>query len=354
MWMAGELNLGQLPELWNRVDRAHQRIGQLAAGGRPSSYVLTTRLVDEAQPAGHRVYIESGRYIEVGYDNLRALRLPTEHHGVTLWAPWSLIRSVFEAGFWAQWVLDPDNGPERRRRGLTTEVVGWREQDKLLQEFTRHDPSSDERRRTGHAEAGRVYRGEAEALGVTLDKLQKPIVTKDLLKLTPVRLLENSGASPDALVGTWRALSGLQHGLGYASLFTSDQGDASPAPGGQNVILTVNDERFQALAAGAAWLTARSNEHLPAAVHSASLTVPQRSYRDPRALAVTYGRSALEHPLGSRHATRHQRHPVDLDTGRHPSEDPTLTALTTAQLRRGGVLRRREAADGALAAEVLG
>src|SRR3954463_15557353 len=61
--------------------------------------LLSAGAFDESQPTGHRAYMEATRYLSVAEDNHEALLALLEHRGATLWAPWSLLRPIFEASF---------------------------------------------------------------------------------------------------------------------------------------------------------------------------------------------------------------------------------------------------------------
>lgn len=83
---------------------------------------MTARFIDEGQIAGPRTYITVSRLLQVALDNHLALIGLLQGHGVSHWAPWNLMRPVFEAAFYVMWILDPDESRDRRRRGLRAEV----------------------------------------------------------------------------------------------------------------------------------------------------------------------------------------------------------------------------------------
>jgi len=88
---------------------------------------LTARKIDQAQPAGHRGYMLANAHIGSGLEHIATLRHLFVEYGVTPRVPWTLLRSVYEAGFWSTWILEPRDGAARRLRGLRAEVRGMRE-----------------------------------------------------------------------------------------------------------------------------------------------------------------------------------------------------------------------------------
>lgn len=238
------LNLQNLHAYWEAIDAAYARLGRLPDPTR--SPVLTSRKIDLAQPAGPRTYITAERYIGVAMDNHRALLALMKHHGVTPSAPWSLMRPIFECGFFASWILDPDDGLHRRHRGLRCDVQDEIQQRKHLQTFSavpevaKGVADALAARRAG-PEA--VYRREASDLGMKWETVtRRVIVVDELKKLSFVR----TTGSPEFMEATWRMLSGYEHGLAWSMLRGSDMSSEIKVEGGYEVILTINDDAFVA------------------------------------------------------------------------------------------------------------
>jgi hypothetical protein len=77
---------------------------------------------------------------------------------------------------------------------------------------------------------------------VAFDRVhQKVNVAQELPNLSFVR-----GKADFAvfLEGTWRLLSGFEHGLGWALLRGADRGAETEIPGGKGMFLSINDEQF--------------------------------------------------------------------------------------------------------------
>jgi len=235
------LGLGSLPRLWDGLETVYNRVTALPD---PDVTALTSRRFDEAQTAGHRGYFTAARYLGVAMDNHEALMALLTKHGAGFAAPFSLLRPMFESGFFACWVLDPTDGLERRKRGLRCEVNDERERTAFHEVLTALPDVGNlvrddiqERDRT----VGKTFRDEAAAIGLPWDKARQRVnVSQELPKL---RFL----ISQDVMVRTmflaqWRLLSGMEHGLAYAMMRSSDVSAQVVIPGGQQVRLTVNDD----------------------------------------------------------------------------------------------------------------
>ena len=238
-----KMQLGNLPEYWRAISQEFKRLEGLP--DLATSRVLSARTFDESQVAGPRTYIEVTRYLNVARDNHEALLALLEHHGATLWAPWSLLRPVFETSFLAAWILDPEDGLERRARGLRCEILDSYEQRrhraafKAVPEVRELIESSEQNMERGSLS---TYRAEALELRRRFDKLNQKInVIAELPKLTFVA--EQKQVAP-FLEATWRQLSGFEHGCGWALLSGSDHTIEAHIPGGAGMQLVINDEAF--------------------------------------------------------------------------------------------------------------
>lgn len=235
------MQLGNLSEYWRVVDEEFGELDRLPDLRRQS--ILSARAFDEAQPAGRRPYIEAQRYLGAAKDNHDALLALLRHHGATPWAPWSLLRPAFETAFLAAWVLDPEDGRERRARGLRCEILDTYEQRRHRDVFKAYPEMRsliEESERKVEMGSLATYRKEAVALGRKFETLNQKIqVANELRRL--------SFLAPDTapmVEGTWRQLSGYEHGLGWAVLSGSDKEVRAQIPGGANMMLIINDDHF--------------------------------------------------------------------------------------------------------------
>src|SRR5829696_4861019 len=109
------VDLDNLRSYWQIVSELDEQADRAMQSWHSMDF--TPRFLDEGQPAGHRTYIGVTRLLNIAIDNQEAFQSLLEKRGVTHWAQWSLLRSVFEASFYALWTLDPREGRERRKRG---------------------------------------------------------------------------------------------------------------------------------------------------------------------------------------------------------------------------------------------
>src|SRR5215217_8732971 len=119
------VDLDNLPTYWRKVAELDEQAHQAMQSWHSMNF--TARFFDEGQPAGPRTYIGVARLLNIAIDNQEAFQSLIQTRGVTHWSQWSLLRSVFEASFYALWTLDPREGRERRKRGLRLEVLDSKE-----------------------------------------------------------------------------------------------------------------------------------------------------------------------------------------------------------------------------------
>ena len=244
---AGTIDLTRLVARWKLLEQLYEVTRVTLAERRKD--VLHARMIDENLPAGHRVYMVAERYLSIAWDNHAAFcALIQGSHGVTMSAPWNLLRPTFEAAFYATWVLDPDESLERRRRALRVEYLDEIEHRRYYEEVLKMKSAAtseeletsrvqlSERRAKNEAS----YGADAAALGMKFPP--SPVVVLDQLG----GLSHCAGlADADVLLRlAWRNLSGHQHGRGSAMLRDADRDDRHPTPGGIFAVVAVNDDAF--------------------------------------------------------------------------------------------------------------
>lgn len=243
----GELNLGEIPRLWRKLDYLMTKAGEVTESQQPG---LTRFSIDSTRPGGHRLYAAVVRALSAAHDCDRGLRALLQHHGATQTAMWALLRTQFEASFWALWLLDPEGTRERVLRGIHHEWLDDRASMRFYREFaddvtflftTRDRAQVRAQVARDHAT---TYRAEAEANGADWDKPPPINVTKELTLLGHAQ--EPGWGS--MLRGVWRSLAGLQHGSAGALLRVSDQTELGSMPGGLRMQLSPNDEALLGLA----------------------------------------------------------------------------------------------------------
>lgn len=241
----GELDVSHLRRYWRLVDELERQLEQQQAAGQ--GLALTARKLDEAQPAGTRVYIGAYAQILGGFEHSHALQTLLLNDGAGPRVPWTLLRSIFEAGFWGTWLLEPGEGVERRRRGLRLEIRDMKQRDLFHESLSLADPKVRSTLAASGARSAKTYREEAQKLDMAWPRACQPInVVDEIPKLQQVRGLDTQFRG--FVVAIWRLLSGMQHGYAYAILTNSDVTGRVEIPGGQQVTVSVNDNALHAAA----------------------------------------------------------------------------------------------------------
>lgn len=246
----GDLDLGELPELWRRLDE-FAKLHAAVTTGWAAYDGLTARAVDERLPAGHRVHMGSERYLSIAMEHHYVLLFLLENYGATPYVPWGLLRSTFESAFYAAWLLEPLDSRTRRRRALRLEW--WDEHEhrahnKLLTEAPLDD-SDDVRAATAQyrsrvKEHDQIFSKEAAELGLRFPPPK--ISVTDELKALNVGA-EFSDGLPLRL--TWASLSGMLHGRGSTLLRNSSRTNERAVRGGYEAVVTIDDASFEREAA---------------------------------------------------------------------------------------------------------
>ena len=231
------MDLAELPQYWQVVAKLFGDIERLPplAG----STALSARAFDESLTAGHRIYMGVDRYLNVARDNHEALLALLEHHGATLWAPWSLLRPTFESAFYAAWMLDPTDGKERRSRGLRVEVRDAFEQRNHRRSFRDipevRDLIDAEERRIDAGSMRIFIEAVAAVPGRSFDTIrQKVTAAESFCSLVYPR--PPTWRCPLAAAG---GPSASKHGLGWAML-SGSTGEVKLPTGAQRCISSIS------------------------------------------------------------------------------------------------------------------
>ena len=250
----GTLDLQDLHHRWEQSEQLRSFAQQSVQ--RWDRRVVCPRTVDEGQVGGHRVYAAAERFLSTADENHDALLSLLKHHGATPTAPWNLLRPSFESAFYALWLLNPEDSVERRRRAIRIEWLDDEQAQKYqavalgnremlakigVQPETVRLPEVHENMAT--------YKSEADATGLRYDtKQHRRHVTYRPHQLNVEALLgdllPNDPLSTLVLQTTWKTLSGIQHAQGNALLRVSDHSSVGHYPGGQRLLLTMNDGAF--------------------------------------------------------------------------------------------------------------
>lgn len=151
----------------------------------------------------------------------------------------NLIRPAFEAALTALWILDGRNADERRLRGLRCahedhrQATAWASEVLTTPRF--FDVEQIEIRRERQAKIAQRFRSEAKDLGIKWERVN---LLNAIDELTVLSSDPDLGVFPRM---AWRRMSGVQHGLGYASLLGTEQRQEVRIPDGVEAMLVTTD-----------------------------------------------------------------------------------------------------------------
>lgn len=240
------LQLGNLPMVWHALTQLDEQVEQ-ADGFSMTQMDFTDRHFDEAGRTGRRMWIHTHSYLGAARDNQLALEDMLRGGFVRTHAPWNFVRPAFEAAFYVVWLLAPDDGRERMRRGLR---LAWAEHKahttrfKLMVKMAHAEGHGEVlKAEAKDRDVRRRYVEEAQVVGMSEKKLGEAVnITKELPKLTDVFDREPYEAEFHLL--KWRELSGIQHADMGAMLRGSDTEYKLTIPGGSTATVTINDDAF--------------------------------------------------------------------------------------------------------------
>lgn len=228
---------------WPYIETLFAHMQRLPESGSPETN-LTPRQIDLAQPAGHRVYIQSHALLGFAYEHHQAFLSHIDKVGFSPRAPFNLLRPVLESSLWALWLLDPDDSATRRQRALQYEIQDFKAEVLYLEELGKRSDSQKVRQAIAQREAhaGKSYREEAARMGLDYAALRKAkmSLTDEIPRMNRL-LARHDKDTARLVVAEWRRLSGYQHGKTWSVCLGSDQTFLFKIPGGQTVHLVASD-----------------------------------------------------------------------------------------------------------------
>ncbi|ROR55446.1 hypothetical protein EDD41_2720 [Luteococcus japonicus] len=245
----GETNLGNLPMVWKSLDLLYRQVDEANSAHRRGN-LLSERRFDEATATGRRTYITARSFMAAARDSNRALVKMLQMDGIRPFATWSAIRPAFECAFYAAWMLEPDLGHSRMKRGLCiaiNEHKSHAQRRKLQKEIALAwgDVPADHPDLVRVAEINReheaLYTAEANALGLTYQKAGAKVNIVDELPKMSFGDITDPWV-PKWMTLVWRELSAATHGDQGAIVGLSDRQQSFEIPGGQHVLLSPNDD----------------------------------------------------------------------------------------------------------------
>lgn len=242
-----DTDLGPLPLVWEAIAR---EVPAALAAERASSetQLLNAAAIDRAQPAGHRVYISANRLIRVAQENHNAYLALIQDHGIGPTASFNLLRPVLESSMWCLWLLQPDDGKARRKRGLWFEIRDVTAKAAYLDEIGKMPDSREYRdaAAVNRASLGPDYDDEARTFGTTARAIrgERVNLTDEIPKLGWLSTLFG-GDWPRITAAEWRRLSAFQHGKSWPGILGSDKRVTAKIQGGVEVHMTPTDSSIQ-------------------------------------------------------------------------------------------------------------
>lgn len=244
------LDIHAILPLWELLDTraSWAEVEYVDAQYRRDPTTLTDRRFDEAQPAGTLAHLAVRQLLQVAIEHHKAFRREVESSGVSPYAGWTLLRSVFEASAWVHWILDPQDGRARRTNGLHRKWLDLKQYNNWRQVWSGGsiaDPAAVKAFKTNYDTTENSYSEMARELGTTKQKMRAEVnFVEELPKLAISRDLLPTNRQ--AMVGYWRHMSGHAHGYAWAVQASSNQHDevVVPVPGGVTVTLSVNPSVF--------------------------------------------------------------------------------------------------------------
>lgn len=246
--------------LWNRLDEWEQEM-ESADRWYGNSVDLTDRRFDSSHRAGQRAYITASGLIRLAREHQFLLaRTMIGPHAVGVYphATLNLIRPAFEASLTAFWLLDPDDSRTRVLRGLRQCWEDHRQSNSWAEEMLA-SPLATRETREGvfkkEAEIAKRYHEDADHFRIKWDKVRQKVNLVDEIKT--LSTVQDDAEFRQGLKVTWRQLSGVQHGLSYATLRSGQRIGEVPIPGGSEATIVTDDEWLltacRMSAAGQAW-----------------------------------------------------------------------------------------------------
>lgn len=230
---------------WPKIEELFEHIKTLPEPGTPQT-IPTPRQIDEAQPAGHRVYMQSRELLDFAYELHRAFLAHIESVFRPR-SPFILLRPVLESSLWVLWLLDSPESEIRRERALRYQIQDTKAEIAFLETLGKRSNGETareaaEQRKTA---TGKLYREDAERMGLKYADLKskKINLTDEIPKMQ--RLLDRHGKdTAHLIVAAWRLLSGYQHGKSWSTYLGSERTFLQDTPGGKTFRIVASDDNI--------------------------------------------------------------------------------------------------------------
>lgn len=230
--------------IWERLDALESQMEE-ADRWFTRTTVLSDRRLDGAHRAGTRAYILASSLIGRARENHLLLVQSFTTPGVNVFphATTNIIRPAFEAAARALWILDGDSTQERRLRALRSAWEDHNESRKWSAELMIPSLMSVvaiEEKQARQTAIAKRYRDDASDLGISWSKVTQAMNFRD--EIGRVSPLSSDATLAAFMRAIWRRMSGVQHGMSYASLLGSHRSEVNVIPGGLEALLVTDDD----------------------------------------------------------------------------------------------------------------
>lgn len=231
--------------LWTRLDQWETRVKQ-ADEVFKHSVVLTDRRLETSHRAGQRAYITAASLLGVAREHqyLLAKTMVGPHAaGVFPHATLNLVRPAFESALTAFWILDAQSSRERILRALRQAWEDQRQANAWADELLASPTVDDQVRQQALVSRNKVvrrYHEDASHFGLSWKLVSQRVNLRQ--EIGRLSTLEGDVTLCQTLRAAWRQLSGVQHGLQYATLRSGELLRQVPIPGGSEMVLVADDD----------------------------------------------------------------------------------------------------------------
>lgn len=207
--------------------------------------VLTDRRLDGADRPGLRLYILASSLIGKARESQLLLEQTFTTPGINVFphATPNIIRPAFEAAATALWILDGETPLERRLRGLRNawedhrQSQAWAGELMLPMFMTQEEIAT---KRASQAAISKRYRDDAASLGLSWSRVTQRFNLRDVIG--EFGFVRSQPEMAPFLRAIWRRMSGVQHGLSYATLLGTERHQQVAIPGGFETLVLTDDE----------------------------------------------------------------------------------------------------------------
>lgn len=231
--------------LWDRLDEWEKEMDD-ADRWYGRTVDLTDRRFDSAHRAGQRLYITCSSLIKLAREHQHLLAktmVGPDAVGVYPHATLNLIRPAMEGALTAFWLLDSDDSHTRVLRGLRQCWEDHRQSDSWAEEMLTSPLATKEDRESvlkSKAQVAKRYHEDADHFRIKWEKVRQKINLVDEIKA--LSTVQDNPIFRQSLRMTWRQLSGVQHGLSYATLRSGQRLGEVPIPGGAQALIVTDDD----------------------------------------------------------------------------------------------------------------